>query len=200
MKTSPLTQHLRLSCCIVAVLAFSIGCSGPTGAIKNDIDPAELQSGLSVLYLDGSYRFISEMPTGKSAEKRGRPGSPIPVINNQFGQGEVFDSGKSSKIGVQITGYIHLDTPGRYEFQALSNDGVQLYINGELIVSDAAVHSDRLSEIGSVAVETGKWQPFLVRYFQRKGTAALKLYWRPPGANDFTIVPERAYGHLGNPQ
>lgn len=198
MKTRLRLDQLKIKFFAAILLTFACGCAGPVGHVKTDIDPADLQPGLSVLYLDGGYRFVNQLPHGARAMKHGRPGQPILQINHQFGQGEVFDSGRNSKIGVQMEGYIHLDKPGRYEFQALSNDGVEVYIDGKLIISDPQVHPDRLSSVGDLTIESGKWHPFMVRYFQRKGTAVLKFYWRPPGNDQFTIVPEGAYGHLEN--
>ncbi len=35
-------------------------------------------------------------------------------------------------------------------------------------------------------------------YFQRKGTATLELYWKPPGQEDadFVLVPAEAFAHI----
>ncbi|MGB3211057.1 MAG: PA14 domain-containing protein [Desulforhopalus sp.] len=191
-------NQLTMLASMALYLAWTIGCAGPVGDLKTDINPDDLKPGLSVLYLDGSYRFVKLIPKGAEAREKGRPGEPILQLNHQFGEGSVFGSGLNRKIGMQMEGYLHLDTPGTYAFQALSNDGVEIYINGKLIVSDPNVHSDRLSDIGEVSVDTGGWQPFLVRYFQRKGSAALKFYWRPPGSDEFEIVPAQAYGHLSS--
>lgn len=182
--------------CASFYLLFASGCGGPAGKGTVAFDAARLQPGLSVFYLDGAYRFVKQIPKGTKARERGRPGKPVMQVNHQFGTGEVFDSGKSRKIGVLLDGYIHLDEPGTYAFQALSNDGVEIYVDGKLIVSDPNVHSDRLSDIGEYTSDKGGWQPLHIRYFQRKGSAALKLYWRPPGSSGLEIVPEPAYGHF----
>lgn len=187
-----------MTLCAALYLLFTIGCTGPVGKGTAEFDAAKLKPGLSVLYLDGGYRFVKQIPKGTKARDRGRPGEPVLQVNHQFGTGEVFDSGKSRKIGVLLDGYIHLNRPGTYAFQALSNDGVELYVDGKLIVSDPNVHSDRLSDIGEYTSGKGGWQPVHIRYFQRKGSAALKLYWRPPGSGEFEIVPEQAYGHFEN--
>ena len=177
-------------------LLFAGGCAGPVGKETAVFDAAELKPGLSVLYLDGGYRFVKQIPKGTKAKKKGRPGEPVMQINHQFGTGEVFDSGRSRKIGVLLDGYIQFDRSGTYALQALSNDGVEVYVDGKLIVSDPNVHSDRLSDVGEYTSEQGGWQPLHIRYFQRKGSAALKLYWRPPGTTEFEIVPVQAYGHF----
>ena len=46
------------------------------------------------------------------------------------------------------------------------------------------------------SIEEAGWYPMLIKYFQKKGTAALSLYWKPPGAAEFSVIPAEAYAHL----
>ena len=96
---------------------------------------------------------------------------------------------------MRMKGYLNLTEPGIYEFQALSNDGVILKMSGQTVLSDPAQHSDNLSNIGKVTVTTPGWYPITVEYFQRKGTATIKLYWRKPGEEKLKIVPAVAFAH-----
>jgi hypothetical protein len=173
------------------------GCKASQTQFDSEILQKPLQSGLQVLYFDGMYRKVSQVPDGDSAMlEKGRPGPPILSINHQFVEEEVFDSGRSRGVGVQMKGYILLGQLGKYQFQALSNDGVELRIDGSRILIDPDVHADRLSEVGTVAVQETGWHPIMVKYFQRKGSAALTLFWKPPGKDEFEVIPESAYGHL----
>jgi len=54
---------------------------------------------------------------------------------------------------------------------------------------------DRYTEIGTASISETGWYPILIRYFQRKGTATVKLYWKKPGDKDFSVIPEAAYAH-----
>ena len=184
---------------IVLILLLLGGCKSsqtyPDGnSIKNSLEP-----GLGVLFFNGMYRDVRRIPDGDMAIlEKGRPGSPILLINNQFGTDEVYDSGRSRGVGVQMKGYILFDEEGPYQFQALSNDGVEVIIDGNSILIDPNVHSDRLSNVGTFSVEKTGWHTLMVKYFQRKGTAALKLFWKTPGQDEFQVVPQRVYGHLQN--
>ena len=156
-----------------------------------------LLPGRRAFYFDGKYRTVGQVPkVDSTAGEKGRPSSIISMINHQFGESEVFDSGRNREVGVQITGFILLDQKGSYEFQALSNDGVEVFIDGNRILIDQDVHSDRLSEIGRLSVPRAGWHSLTVKYFQRKGTAALKLFWKTPGMDAFDVIPAVAYGHL----
>jgi hypothetical protein len=156
-----------------------------------------LVPGLRVFYFEGKYRNVGQVPNMDIAvSEKGRPGSIIPIINHQFGDNDVFDSGRNREVGVQINGYVLFDQKGSYEFQALSNDGIEVFIDGNSVLIDQDVHSDRLSEIGRLSVQKVGWHSLTVKYFQRKGTAAIKLFWKTPGMDAFDVIPAMAYGHL----
>ncbi len=126
----------------------------------------------------------------------GRQGPPVALLNHQFNKTEVFASGEKKGVGVFFSGYLKMDTPGTYRFQAMSNDGIRVIVHQTRVVYDPRFHSDRLSETGEVAIADPKWYPITVKYFQRKGTARLELFWQPPGAEAFVIIPAAAYGHV----
>ncbi len=156
-----------------------------------------LVPGLRVFYFDGKYSTVRQVPDSNIAvSEEGRSGAIIATINHQFGQNEIFDSGRTREVGVQMIGYLLLDQKGSYEFQALSNDGVEVIIDGNSILIDPDVHADRLSDIGRLSVQETGWHSLMVKYFQRKGTAAIKLFWKTPGKDAFDVVPAMAYGHL----
>ena len=95
-----------------------------------------------------------------------------------------------------MKGYIHFPEAGQYEMQALSNDGFILTLAGKLAISDPEQHSDRLSNIASVSINSPGWYQVVIEYFQRKGTAAVKLMWKTPGSSDLTPLPPSVYAHL----
>jgi hypothetical protein len=164
---------------------------------KVRVQENQLQPGLSVLYFHAFYRHIDEMPKGRMAIARGIPGQPIPVLNHKFAKEEiVFQSGKFHGVGMHLDGFILFEKPGEYVFQANSNDGFRLFINDLRIINDPNVHSDRLSEKGIVKISEAGWYPLRILYFQRKGTAAIQLFWEKPGDKKMVIVPPEAYAHI----
>ncbi len=156
-----------------------------------------LQPGLSVVYyLKFFERSLNELTDSKSSQYRKITGQPILELNHQFGKDEVFDSGTNRGVAMQMKGYLYFAEPGTYQLQALSNDGVGVKISGETLISDPEQHSDRLSNIGHLSIEAPGYYPTQIEYFQRKGTAALKLFWKTPGSGDFVPVPQNVYAHL----
>jgi hypothetical protein len=187
-------------CTGILIAACTRQATAPTVRSLDDqiVLPAkvpDLLPGLAVRYYDGRFRHIDQMPSGSRATQWGRSGNPIAIINHRFGEGNVFDSGTHQKVGVMMSGYIHFESNGSYRFRARSNDGVRIWIGDMVVIDDPDVHPDRLSDSRPLEKRLAGWYPFQLKYFQNKGSATLELYWQPPGAQDFTIVPEAAYRH-----
>jgi hypothetical protein len=168
----------------------------------DDIEPEivsleRLAKGLSVVYyLQFFERHLDEIPRNGSSTFIKKSGSPVFELNHQFGQEELFDSGTNRGVAMRMQGYLVVKETGTFEFQALSNDGVIVRLGGKTVISDPEQHSDRLSNVGHVTIDKAGHYPLLVEYFQRKGTAALKLFWKTPGSDKFVPIPAPAYVHL----
>ena len=158
---------------------------------------AEGKPGLAVRYYRSFFRLIEEFVERQTVDK-GTPGEPLPMLNYKTGDGFVMTSDINLGVGADISGFIHLDTPGTYSFVANSNDGFRLTIGDVKVLEDPDVHPDRYSNIASLEVDEGGWYALHMLYFQRKGTATLELYWKPPGQEDadFVFVPAEAFAHI----
>jgi len=198
----------QLTIVLVAFLALTGllgGCaSSPPGADgftfpsqpPLPLDTDRLQPGLAVLYFKHRFvRSLDALPQGADARERGWEGAPIPNLNHQFGRGDVFDSGTNRGIALELDGYIRLQRTGTYRFQANSNDGIRMYVDGQRLIDDPNWHSDRMSPEAAFAARQPGWYSLRLRYFQRKGTASLQLYWKPPGQDHFSIVPAEVLAH-----
>lgn len=194
--------NILFICCLL--IGFTIyGCA--SNQLKKPINNADdktfipgeksqrLSPGLDVTYVNGFWRHINEMPGKNYILENGDKGKPIRFLNHQFGRDEVFDSGRSRGVGVLMQGYIHLEKPGMWKFKARSNDGLIVFIGSSQVVDDPEWHSDRFSKPMEMKVSKQGFYSFLLQYFQRKGTATLEFYWKPPGENKYSIVPESAF-------
>ena len=171
-----------------------IDVTGINGAAVN---PSDLKPGLSSwYYLEFFERDLRELPKSKRTEHPTFGGKPILQLNHQFEKNDVFESGTNRGVGMRMKGFIHFVEPGHYEMQALSNDGVIVYLSGQLAINDPEQHADRLSNLARFKITDPGWYQVVVEYFQRKGTAALKLLWKKPGSVEFVAIPKSAYAHL----
>lgn len=188
----------RIALLPVVAAGFLWGCAAGTRPVETLSDPAaqRLKPGLAVRYYDGLFRHVREVPEDEILLKQSRPGKPISFLDHQFGGGEVFGSGKSEGVGMRLEGFIRLQPAGIYRFKALSNDGVAVRIGENALLYDPDVHSDRWTEPADFRAPEAGWYPIHIRYFQRKGTAALRLHWQTPGSEEFVPIPAAAYAHL----
>ena len=186
---------------IVAALfasALVAGAAGTAGAAITGVqpvspqpDPGQVAPGLAVTYYFQMFQDVSEV----AGQSGGEPGQPLAQIDDSPAQGApVLTSGKPMGVGAQIRGLIHLDKPGNYIFRVTSNDGVRVKLAGQVLCEDPGVHSDHTTAPVEVAVDQPGWYDLAVDYFQKKGTATLKLLWTPPGGGE-QPVPAEAFVH-----
>ena len=205
MKQKPSSVHFTIlqAAALLLAMLFVSGCASfssngqhSSGAADTQDTSSQPQPGLSVVYIFLKYRNVDQIPTGKDALRMGRRGAPVPILNHQSGkEGKVFASGRSQGVAMVMDGFLDLKKAGTYRWQALANDGIRMFIDKNIIFEDPDVHGDRLTPIGTSQVTKPGLHPVQIIYFQRKGTAALKLYWQPPGAEKFSLVPAEVYWH-----
>lgn len=160
---------------------------------------AALVSGLAVAYFyNYKARHLNPLTKGNVPNKEGTPGEPIPYLNHHFGRGEVFNSGSNRLIAMRMKGLLHFPQTGTYTLLALSNDGLRIYLDDQLIIDDPKWHArgDQYSVGVVTEIKQAGWYPMKVEYNQRKGTAAIALFWRRPGTDGFEPVPAEAYAHI----
>lgn len=167
-----------------------------TGITPAEVAESDLKPGLaSRYYMNFLKRDLRALPKSDRSIYPSFQGKPILQLNHQFDDQKVFDSGTNRGVGIRMRGYIHFPEVGQYEMQALSNDGFILYLSDKIAINDPEQHSDRFSNVAHVDIKNPGWYETVAEYFQRKGTAALKLRWKTPGSSDFVPLPPSAYGH-----
>ena len=161
--------------------------------------PDALKPGLTVRYYTVKIRYMDELVRFVKS----RPGTPGPVIAAldfaDKGPGaNVMGTKQPELVGAVIDGLIRFDQPGRYELAMVVNDGVHLHIGDRLVIEkDWDGMPSLMGDSVWVAIEQPGWYQLHVKYFQRKGTAALELYWKKPGqAGEVELVPAEAFAHI----
>ena len=102
--------------------------------------------------------------------------SPGPGVNaNQF--------------SVRWTGFVEAVANGTFQFRTRSNDGVRLWINGNLVIDNWTQHGT-IDDL-SVTMQLVKNTRYAVtmEYYDVSGTGVAKLQWKPPAWADFGAVP-----------
>ena len=157
-------------------------------------DAAALKDGLAVRYYFSKFNHIDNLAAWMKSDD-GIEGDPLPNLDYQMGAGNVLSTTSADLVGAHITGFIEFPEPGTYELKVISNDGVRVTLSGEMIFEDPEIHPDTASPPLVVQIEEPGWYPLDILYFEKKGSAALKLQWKQPGASGFTAVPATAFKH-----
>ena len=91
-------------------------------------------------------------------------------------------------------GSIRCGQTGDYGFSVLSDDAVELLIDGRVVVADRESHAPRTTR--GVASLTAGDHRFEVRFLEGTGAQACAVSWAPPGEPE-AIVPASAFSHEG---
>ncbi|MEN6371001.1 MAG: PA14 domain-containing protein [Armatimonadota bacterium] len=106
------------------------------------------------------------------------------------------DTGNGHDFGVIWSGYIKCETAGAYAFRARYDDGFRLRIaddsNKLKTIIDGWNTGPALVMEGKIDLAGSKWYKIEVSYFEDEDRSYVQLYWMPPGATTWTIVPTNA--------
>ena len=191
-------QRMTMIGAMAAAVLFALPLPARAETFSN-LQPANPQPaadatvpGLAVNYVFLKAHHVDDI----EAEAPGEPGTPLPQLNYQNGDGNVLTSNQSDGVGALIRGFIDFPAAGRWLMTAQSNDGVRVRLAGTVVIEDPEVHSDQFAGNAEIDIgQPGRYE-IAVTYFERKNTATLQLYWQPPGKSEFEIVPATAFSHL----
>ncbi|MEW6161367.1 MAG: PA14 domain-containing protein [Verrucomicrobiota bacterium] len=102
--------------------------------------------------------------------------SPAPEVKDQF--------------SVRWTGRIEPAISDSFTFHTLSNDGVRLWIDNQLVVDNWTDHSAREDQ-GAITLQAGRKYALKLEYYQAGGGATMKLFWSSPKQKKEIIPSQR---------
>lgn len=80
---------------------------------------------------------------------------------------------------VRWTGQLEAPRPGLFVLATKSDDGLRMWLDGKLVIDDWTEHAEK-SNRASLEL-SGGWHDFRIEYYQKAGTASVKLFWAQPG-------------------
>jgi MSHA biogenesis protein MshQ len=87
------------------------------------------------------------------------------------------------------TGYVRVTQSGSYRFQTVSDDGVRLYVNGNLVIDRWNDHSAATDTTVDIPLVAGSAYTLVLEYYEAGGDAVIRLNWRLPGASSYVAIP-----------
>jgi beta-galactosidase len=135
-----------------------------------EIPAAQLPSLTATFFSDDSFRTAIHKRTERGVDFYVPDGAvPDPQVNTL------------ENYGVRWEGEITPSVSGNYTFATDSNDGVRLWVGGELLFDDLNTRSRTVNR-GRIALEAGKTVAVRLEFWHRKGEARCRLRWAPPEA------------------
>ena len=108
-----------------------------------------------------------------------------------------FDFGTAAPAGtvlppdnfsIRWSGEVEAVETGSVQFRTNSDDGVRVYVGGQLVIDNWTTHAPTLNTSAPVGVTAGQRVPIVVEYQETGGPGIIQLSWLRPG-NSWAIVP-----------
>ena len=128
------------------------------------VDPAALSPGLKYEYSELNARLVAALDTARVVRS-----GVVTAIERRGDE-------RAERYGIRFTGFLRVPDAGLYEFALTSDDGSNLVIAGRMVVDNDGYHGAE-EKTGMIALTRGL-HPFLLRYAQATGGAALRLRYR----------------------
>jgi hypothetical protein len=77
-------------------------------------------------------------------------------------------------------GRVSIPETGSYQFSTLADDGIRLWVNGQLLVNDWVYAHPPQRFAGSLNLEGGKSYDIQLDYYEAYGEAQVQLFWSGP--------------------
>jgi fibronectin type 3 domain-containing protein len=87
------------------------------------------------------------------------------------------------------TGQVLANQTGTYTFRTISDAGVRLWVNGQLVINDWSAHGTK-SDTGKITLQAGQKYNIKLEYYQDTGTSVMRLEWMLPGQSTFAVIPQ----------
>ncbi|MCU0315584.1 MAG: PA14 domain-containing protein [Fimbriimonadaceae bacterium] len=125
-------------------------------------------------------------------------GSPLltrtdSTVNFSWGNGSYTSGGPTNNFSAKWEGEVQATAAGNYTFSTLSDDGVRLYVNGNLVINNWTNHGDTWDTSAAVNLTAGQKVTIRMEYFENGGGATAQLHWTPPGGTRQVIPTAQLY-------
>ncbi|MFF0450745.1 family 16 glycoside hydrolase [Streptomyces sp. NPDC004609] len=144
-----------------------------------DIPPQEPGVTLRVFDLQAPLKKLCELKEGQTPNID----KLMPVVD----WSSEADFGMGSNFMTQAIGYLNVPRDGSYDFRLISDDGSRLLLDKRMVIDHDGLHAAEPKD-GTAQLTAGP-HPLLIEHFEAGGGEQLTLQWKPPGASDFTLVP-----------
>ena len=98
------------------------------------------------------------------------------TVNFNWGTGSPDSSIGNNTFSARWVGKVMVPTTGKYTFYTRSDDGVRLWINGQLVINNWTLHSVTENR-AQITLTAGQKYDIKMEYYENTGKAVAKLFW-----------------------
>ncbi|MBW3622945.1 MAG: cadherin-like domain-containing protein [Armatimonadetes bacterium] len=120
-----------------------------------------------------------------------------PVLHFDWFSGPPAPELPADGFSVRWTGQIQPQHSETYTFTTYTDDGVRLWVNGQLLIDDWTDHPPKENS-GAIALEAGKKYDIKIEYFELHMVAVAQLIWSSPSTPRQIVPRNRLYSPSGN--
>jgi len=142
--------------------------SAAGGGRQLRFEPLEPRVVLNGAGLTGQYFHNADF-TGLAAER-------TEAVVHSWGTAAPAPGVHADSFSVRWFGQIEAEYTENYTFRTVNDDGVRLWVDGQLLIDDWAPQATRI-ETGTIALEAGKRYDIRLEYFDNAGSAQIRLQW-----------------------
>lgn len=117
-------------------------------------------------------------------------------VDFSWGTGAPSPAVGSNDFAVRWTGLVEPKFTGQYTFYTVSDDGVRLWIDNQLIINNWTDHSS-IENNGSIALSAGQKYAVRLEFYENSGDAVAKLLWSSVDQAQEVIPSSQLYPGLG---
>jgi hypothetical protein len=124
-----------------------------------------------------------------------------PVVDFNFGTGSPESGLTSDFFTIRWVGQVQALGDDNYTFSTISDDGVRLWVNNQLVVDNWTLHAPTTNSSAPIALTGVNKYDLQLEYFENTGGAVASLYWsNASGGVGFEPVPtSQLYPAAGTP-
>ena len=114
------------------------------------------------------------------------------TINFDWGSGSPDPLIGADTFSVRWSGSVLAPSTGNYTFHTVSDDGVRLWVNNQLLIDNWTDHA-ATENSGGITLTAGQKYNIKLEYYENGGAAVIKLLWTPPQQAKQTIPQTQLY-------
>jgi hypothetical protein len=178
---------------VVQAIAAAPGAVNSAVASASFINTAEAGNGSG---LTGSYFANHTSPNPFT-------GSPVLVQTNATVNFNWETTGPNPAVGatnftVRWTGTVQAQFSETYDFTTVADDGVRLYVNGQLLINDWLDQTTATTNSAGVTLRAQQLYNIELDYYQKTNDASVSLLWSSPSTS-LAIIPQTQLYPFTNP-